>query len=305
MNAFRPTGTASQHGSGNGASVDQLSMQGGSGSQYGRTQSASFTSQAPLPAIAPRPSYQEGQSGLEGLPVSTAYSSAPDYPFTSYDPAQIALEYPLGDLPPRQGQLYASRYCLTNTSHITPEDETVARTFPGDSSNSFFQHNINVTENGNVLDHQFQQLPPGTWPQSGAQYNELPPPYTTSSQTQFSPFQPQGIQATPADVTQNPLYSAQYHRRPYDPQRTPTQRSPLGNDEWVFVDPENQPVNDSAQSVLQRSLQNGWLMDNGRNADIPAMNGESQRLEINYLARFKAIQDIFLLTFLPFRHVQW
>lgn len=204
------------------------------------------------------------QNGLDGLSGPTAYSGAPDYTFTGYDPSQNIQRYPMSNLPPGQDQLYQSRYNV-NSSQITPEDENVL--------NMFVPDGVHLADN-NVLEQQSQQLPSGTWFQSGGQYDDLYLQQNTLSPNQLGFFQPQGIN----DSSQTPPYSAQYNPRPFDPQRTPAQHSPLGGDEWIIVNQDNQnrPRIDSAQTVLQRSLQKGWLDSNGQNGDIPTVNGESR-----------------------------
>ncbi len=273
MNAYRPSGTAAHHAPGSGTSFDQVGMPGGPVSQYARNHAASVNSQAPLPAIAPRPSCQDGQNGLDGLPATATYSNVPDYPF-GYDPTQLTPPYPPGDLPPKLGQVYETRYALGNPSQPTPEDEAVGRAFPTDISNSLLRQNNHPNEPSNSSSQQTDPLPSGIWPVPTGQYNAINPLYVASLQTQPDQSRQAGNQVTAADATNGSLYQAKYGQRPYDPQRIPTQRSSVAGDEWILVNPENKPLDYSAQSVLQRSLENGWLVNNGPSTNIPAANGE-------------------------------
>lgn len=243
MNAFRPTGSTSQHVSGNGASFDHMAMHGGPIPHYSRTQSASNSSQTPLPAIRPKPSYQDGLNGLDGVHVPASHSGAPDYAYTRFDPVQITPPYPPSDQPPTQGQLYEARYGMV----------------------------VNGVHQSN------NQQPTDVWPESNAQNGRVHFPSGTSSQNQVNYFQQSGDQTMPSNSRNDSFQAVQYRQRDHGPQRTSTQRSALGGDEWILTNPENKPRNHSAQSVLQHSMQSGWLVNHDRDATI---NGKSQHLEL-------------------------
>jgi len=273
MNTFRPAGNATQHPSGNGASFDQMAMPGGPFPHYGRTQSASNSSQTPLPAIRPKPSYQDGQTGLDGVHIAATYSAAPDYTYAGFDPAQITPQCLQGDQPPRQRQPYDARYSLTDKIRTTSDEYNYARSFPGHKLNAHFQHTVNAEEDVNGLHSSNNQQPTNAWSESQGQDRGTHTPYGTSSQYHASQFQQSGDRTMPSNLTNDSLNTTHYYQQNRDPQRTTAQRGSLQGDEWIVINPENKPLNFSAQSVLQHSMQNGWLVNHDRNSNI---NGESQ-----------------------------
>ena len=272
MNAFRPTGSATQHTSGNGPSFDHVAMRGAPIPQYSRTQSASNNSQVPLPALAPRLSNRVGQNGLDGGRGAATYVGAPDYAYTAFDPAQITPPYPPGDQLPGQRPLYDTQYRSTDKSRITPDEYNDGRSLPGHGLNAHFQHTANLQENLNRFNYVNNQEPIDFWSEPGGQNGGTHIPYGTSLQNHVRQFQQSGNQTMPSTV----MGDAQYHQPPTDQQRTTTQRSPLEGDGWILVNSENKPRNFSAQSVLQHSMQNGWLVNHDRNS---TSNGESQQLQ--------------------------
>lgn len=251
-------------------------MQGGPIPHYSRTLSASNSSQAPLPEIRPKPLYQDGQNGPDGGLVAAAYNGAPDYPYTAFDPAQFTPPYPPGEQPPRQRQLYDARYGLIDKSRVTPGEYDLAYPIPGQRLSPHFPNTANSLENVNGLTRSNNQQPTDVWPDSQGQNGQIHFPFGTALQNRVNQFQQSGDQTMPSNLTNGPLDTAQYLQRQSDPQQATTQCSQLEGDGWILVDSENKPWNLSAQSVLERSMQNGWLVNNGRN---PTINGESPHLQ--------------------------
>ena len=272
MNAFRPTGSAAHHAAGNGASFDHVAMQGGPVSQYGRTQSASNSSQAPLPTIAPKPSYQDGQSGPDGVPVATTYNTPPDYPYAGFDPAQITPPYPPGDRLPKQGALYNTQYVVVDKNRMTPDEYHFARSFPGQRLDPHFPSPVHPSDNFGGLNGLNGQQRTDIWPESTGQNGKNHGPFGPSLQNHANQVQQSGDQTIPSRPTNGSLHAAQYHQRHYDPKQATIQRSSPEGDDWFLVNAENKPLNVSAQSVLQQSMQNGWLVNQSRK---PTVNGKS------------------------------
>lgn len=241
-------------------------MQGGPTPHYGPTQSASNSSQTPLPAIRPKPSYQDGQ-------IATTYSDTSDYTYSAFDPAQITPPYLQGAQPPRQRPPYDARYSLTDKFRTTSDEYDYARSFPGQMLNAHFQHTVNPGEDVNGLHGSNDQQPTNAWSEYQGQDRGTHTPYGTSMQNHGGQFQQSGDRTMPSNLTNDSLNATHYYQQNRDPQRTTARRGSLQGDEWILINPENKPRNFSAQSVLQHSMQNGWLVNHDRNSNI---NGESQ-----------------------------
>ncbi len=277
MNAFRPTGSATQHPSGNGASFDHLAMQGGPVSQYGRTQSSSNSSQAPLPAIRPKPSYLSGQNGLDGVHVAATYSGAPDYAYNGFDPTLFIPPYSSDDQSPRQRQPYDVRYGLTDKIRLTPDEYNLAHSLPGHRLKARFQHTVNRQEDVNGLHRYNNQQPTDVSSEPVGPNCGTDMPYGTSLQNHVNQVRQSGDRTIPSNLTNNSPDGAHYYQQNCDPCRTAMQRSSLQGNEWILVDPESKTQDFSAQSVLQHSMENGWLVKNDRKSTI---DGEYQHLSM-------------------------
>lgn len=228
MSAFRLTGGPNHHHAGNGAAFDHMSMHGASIAQYGRPAPTQSTGQAPLPAIAPRPSHQDGQPELV---------HAPGHALGGYDAAQVAAPVLHGQVARRQHQSYGARYSLPNGHHLTPDEEYAAQNLGVDAATS----NID--------------------PAVRQPYNQITPPPSTSFEPRPYPRHSHGGPAARSNSMDEALYAAQYDQSMADPQRPALHQSPPG------ADVSGRAMNVSAQSVLHHSLQNGWLLNTGRRTE--------------------------------------